>query len=107
MRRQTKFGLLAYGRRDRPIAPRRQADFGRSRAAVAFSPDDSKFFVGDIHGHCTLWNTATGAKLGALDTHTGKITGASSRKTAAACSPPATTARSASGISPPARSRCD
>lgn len=45
-------------------------------SAVAFSPDDSKFFVGDAHGHCTLWNTATGAKLAALDSHTGKITGA-------------------------------
>ncbi len=29
---------------------------------VAFSPDDSKIFVGDMNGHCTLWNAQTAAK---------------------------------------------
>jgi WD40 repeat protein/serine/threonine protein kinase len=44
--------------------------------AVAFSPDDSQFFVGDLRGHCTLWSSQSGQLLHSLDTHTGKITGA-------------------------------
>ncbi|HEX3998170.1 MAG TPA: protein kinase [Pirellulales bacterium] len=45
-------------------------------SAVAFSPNDQQFFVGDAHGHCTLWTSETAAEIRSLDTHAGKITAA-------------------------------
>ena len=54
--------------------------------AVAFSPDDKQFFVGDAHGHCTLWNTANGRRKSIRSTRTpARSPPRNSRATVVAC----------------------
>ena len=74
-------------------------------SAVAFSPDDSKIFVGDMNGHCTLWNARNRRQARRSIRTPAKSPPPNSPKTAAVCSRPATTTPSVNGISPPERSR--